>query len=132
MKDYYHNEKSDGNLLCHYRHYVHNDPFFYPGLQDITASVNFSAVLHHGVEIGLNFLGYTNQTYFLFGCGLENLVPDMNLLDIKSQTKVSQELRTLTMPDEMGERFKFLALSTGDFAAPDLIGFSKMNQGSQL
>jgi len=132
MKDYYHNEKSDGNLLCHYRHYAHNDPFFYPGLQDITASVNFTAVAQYAEEIGLNINGYTNQTYFLFGCGLENLVPDMNLLDIKSQTKVSQELRILTMPDEMGERFKFMALSTSDFGQKDLIGFSKMNQGSLL
>ncbi len=130
MSDYYHYEKSDGNLLCHYRHYVHNNPFFYPGLQDITTCVNFTAVAQYAEEIGLNISGYTNQTYFLFGCGLENLVPEMNLLDSKSQTKVSQELRTLTMPDEMGERFKFIALTKK--YNKKLLGFSKMNQRSQL
>ena len=99
-------------------------------MQDITTCVNFTAVAQYAEEIGLNISGYTNQTYFLFGCGLENLVPDMNLLDIKSQTKVSQELRTLTMPDEMGERFKFIALTKK--YNKELLGFSKMNQRGQL
>ena len=88
------------------------------------------STVEYAEEIGMNISGYTNQTYFLFGCGLENLVPDMNLLDIKSQTKVSQELRTLTMPDEMGERFKFIALTKK--YNKKLLGFSKMNQRSQL
>ena len=130
MSDYYHPEKFDGNLLCHYRHYAHNDPFFYPGLQDITASVDFTSVAEYAEEIGLNVNGYTNQTYFLFGCSLENLIPNMDLLDIKSQTKISQELRTLIMPDQMGERFKFMAL-TKEYNE-NLLGFSKMNQKNQL
>ena len=78
----------------------------------------------------MNVNGYTNQTYFLFGCGLENLVPNMDLLDMRLQTEVSQELRTLIMPDEMGERFKFMAL-TKEYNR-DLLGFSKMNQKNQL
>ena len=130
MSDYYHPEKFDGNLLCHYRHYVHNDPFFYPGLQDITTSVDFTSVAECAEKIGLNVNGYTNQTYFLFGCGLENLVPNMDLLSIKSQTEISKELRSLIMPDEMGERFKFMAL-TKEYNK-DLIGFSQMNQRNQL
>jgi len=130
MSDYYHPSKFDGNLLCHYRHYAHNDPFFYPGLQDITASVDFTSVAEYAEEIGLNLNGYTNQTYFLFSCGLENLVPNMDLLDMRLQTEVSQELRTLIMPDEMGERFKFMAL-TKEYNR-DLLGFSKMNQKNQL
>ena len=99
-------------------------------MQDITTCVNFTAVAQYAEESGLNISGYTNRTYFLFGCGLENLVPEMNLLDSKSQTKVSQELRTLTMPDEMGERFKFIALTKK--YNKKLLGFSKMNQISQL
>ena len=130
ISDYYHPEKFDGNLLCHYRHHAHNDPFFYPGLQDITTSVDFTSVAECAEKIGLNVNGYTNQTYFLFGCGLENLVPNMDLLSIKSQTEISKELRSLIMPDEMGERFKFMAL-TKEYNK-DLIGFSKMNQRNQL
>jgi len=130
MPDYYHPEKFDGNLSCYYRHRVHSDPFFYPGLQDITTSVDFTSVAHYAKKIGLNINGFTNQVYFLFGCGLDNLVPDMNSLDTKSQIKLSQELRTLTMPDEMGERFKFMAL-TKEYDK-ELLGFSKMNQKNKL
>jgi len=109
--EYYHPDRTDGSLLCHYRHRVHADPFFYPGLQDITTSVNFTAVAECADTLGLNVDGYTNQTYFLFGCGLESLVADMNSLDIKLQTKLAQQVRTLTMPEEMGERFKIMALT---------------------
>ena len=128
--DYYHPSRFDGNLLCHYRHHVHNDPFFYPGLQDITTSVNFSAVAEYAEDIGLNVSGYTNQVYFLFGCGLDDLVVKMNLQDISSQTKLSQELRKLTMPDEMGERFKVIGLTKK--YNKKLICFSKMNQINRL
>ena len=128
--DYYHPSRFDGNLLCHYRHHVHNDPFFYPGLQDITTSVNFSAVAEYAEDIGLNVSGYTNQVYFLFGCGLDDLVVKMNLQDISSQTKLSQELRKLTMPDEMGERFKVIGLTKK--YNKKLTCFSKMNQINRL
>ncbi|MDP7195833.1 MAG: SAM-dependent methyltransferase, partial [SAR202 cluster bacterium] len=128
--DYYHPNKPDGNLLCHYRHNAHNNPFFYPGLQDITSSVDFTAVAQYAEELGLHVKGYNNQTYFLFGCGLEDLIPDMNSLDIKSQTMIAQQLRTLTMPDEMGERFKVIALAKK--YNKKLLGFSIMNQRTQL
>ena len=79
-------------------------------MQDITSSVDFTAVALYAEELGLHVKGYSNQTYFLFGCGLEDLIPDMNSLDIKSQAMIAQQLRMLTMPDEMGERFKVIAL----------------------
>ena len=97
MSDYYHPERSDGNLLCHYQHHVHNNPFFYPGLQDITTSVNFTAVAQHAEEIGLDVKGYTNQAYFLLGCGIDDLVADDNFSDIQSQIKISQQLKKLIM-----------------------------------
>ena len=130
MSDYYHPERSDGNLLCYYRHHVHDDPFFYPGLQDITTSVDFTSVAKNAEEIGLNISGYTNQSYFLISCGLDDLVPDMSLLNTKSQTQISKELRTLLMPDEMGERFKFMALTKK--YNKELLGFSKIDQRNQL
>ena len=128
--EYYHPDRTDGSLLCHYRHRVHADPFFYPGLQDITSSVNFTAVAECADTLGLNVDGYTSQTYFLFGCGLDNLVADMDSLDIKSQTKIAQQVRTLTMPEEMGERFKVMALTKSYDQA--LIGFSMKDQRIRL
>ncbi len=128
--DYYHPDRIAGSLLCHYRHRVHADPFFYPGLQDITVSVNFTAVAESADATGLHVNGYTNQAYFLFGCGLENLLADMPTLDIKSQTETAQQVRKLTIPEEMGERFKIIAL-TKDYDQT-LIGFSIMDQRARL
>ena len=128
--EYYHPERMDGSLLCHYRHRVHAAPFYYPGLQDITSSANFTAVAECAAAIGLHVSGYTNQTYFLFGCGLEGLLADMNQLDIKSQTKIAQQVRILTMPEEMGERFKVMAL-TKEYDN-DLKGFAVMDQRVRL
>lgn len=128
--EYYHPDRIDGSLLCHYRHHVHADPFLYPGLQDITASVNFTAVAEFADSLGLHINGYTNQAYFLFGCGLENLLADMGSLDIKLQTEIAQQVRKLTIPEEMGERFKIIAL-TKDFDST-LIGFSIMDQRVRL
>ena len=128
--EYYHPEKSDGSLLCHYRHRVHADPFVYPGLQDITSSVNFTAVAECADFLSMHVSGYTNQTYFLFACGLENLVAEMNTLDSKTQTKIAQQVRTLTMPEEMGERFKVMALTNNYDSV--LQGFSLMDQRVRL
>jgi len=128
--EYYHLERTDGSLLCHYRHRVHSDPFYYPGLQDITSSANFTAVAECADSMGLHVSGYTNQTYFLFGCGLEELLADMNQLDIKAQTKIAQQVRILTMPEEMGERFKVMAL-TKEYDH-DLRGFALMDQRVRL
>ncbi len=128
--EYYHPEKSEGSLLCHYRHRVHADPFIYPGLQDITSSVNFTAVAECTDSLGMHVNGYTNQTYFLFACGLENLVADMNTLDSKARTKIAQQVRTLTMPEEMGERFKIMALTKKYDRV--LQGFSLMDQRVRL
>lgn len=130
QQEYYHPERIDGSLLCHYRHHVHADPFFYPGLQDITASVNFTDVAESADSLGLHVSGYTNQAYFLFGCGLERLLADIASLDIKSHTEITQQVKKLTMPEEMGERFKVIAL-TKEFDQ-GLIGFSIMDQRVRL
>ena len=129
-QEYYHPERKDGTLLCHYRHHVHGNPFFYPGLQDITASVDFTEVAQAAHNLKLHISGFTNQAYFLFGCGLEKLVGDIAALDIKSHTEVTQQVKMLTMPEEMGERFKVIAL-TKNFDH-SLIGFSIMDQRIRL
>jgi len=130
VSDYYHPDREEGTLLCHYRHRVHSDPFFYPGLQDITASVNFTDIAEAADSLGLHVNGYTNQAYFLFGCGLEKLLVDIASLDSRSHTEVTQQVIKLTMPEEMGERFKVIAL-TKEFDQ-SLIGFSIMDQRVRL
>ena len=128
--DYYHPDQHDGHLLCHYRHHAHADPFFYPGLQDITASINYTAVAETADTLGLAVSGYTTQTYFLLANGLEDFVSNINNMDIQSQTELAQQMRMLTMPEEMGERFKAIALSKA-YDMP-LAGFSIMDQRVRL
>lgn len=129
-QEYYHPSRNDGTLLCHYRHHVHADPFFYPGLQDITTSVNFTDVAESAHSLGLHVSGYTNQAYFLFACGLEKLIGDITMLDTQSHTEVIQQVKKLTLPEEMGERFKVIALTKG--FNQSLIGFSVMDQRARL
>lgn len=128
--DYYHPEHSDGTLLCHYRHHVHADPFFFPGLQDITVSVNFTALAECADSLNLAIAGYTTQTCFLIACGLDKYIADINALDIKAQVGLSQQVRKLTMPEQMGERFKVMALSKNYNKA--LTGFSFTDCRSSL
>src|SRR5262249_25578135 len=56
-KEYYHPQRREGTLMCHYRHHAHADPFFLPGLQDITSHVDFSAVAAAARENGLGLAG---------------------------------------------------------------------------
>lgn len=128
-KDYYHPQRRNGSLRCHYRHYAHDDPFFYPGLQDITAHVDFTAIAEAAVEYQLDVLGYTTQAYFLMACGITELV-DMDSLDELSQVEHAQQIRRLTMPGEMGESFKVIAL--GKNLDLDLRGFSFNDQRGHL
>ena len=110
-REYYHPHRIDGTLLCHYRHRVHDDPFVYPGMQDITASVNFTQLAEAAVDTGLSVSGYTTQAYFLFACELEEVVGDFSEMDTREQLELSRQVKILTLPGEMGERFKVMALS---------------------
>lgn len=119
--DYYHPERSQGTLLCHYQHRVHHHPLIYPGLQDLTASVDFTAVAEAGVDAGLQLAGYTTQAAFLAGCGLEDLFLAALNQQPQASYQLAQQIRTLSLPSEMGERFKVIAL-TKEFTTP-LLGF---------
>jgi SAM-dependent MidA family methyltransferase len=99
-----------GSLVCHYRHRAHDDPFFYPGLQDITAFVDFTAVAEAGDAAGLDFMGYCNQAMFLLGSGLENILSNMESLPDKRRMELATEVRRLTLPGEMGEKFQVMVL----------------------
>ncbi len=112
-RDYYHPERAAGTLLCHYRHRVHDDPLILPGLQDITASVDFSAVADAALAAGLDVAGYTAQNYFLFGCGLMELLAEVDPADTLRYLELSRQVKLLTLPGEMGERFQAIALTRG-------------------
>ncbi|GBE10323.1 hypothetical protein BMS3Bbin12_00179 [bacterium BMS3Bbin12] len=120
--EYYHPERATGTLMCHYRHHAHSDPLILPGLQDITAYVDFTAVAQAGVDAGLRLAGYTTQAHFLLGAGLTELLADSDPTDVRRHLALTQQVKTLTLPGEMGERFKALAFTRG-FDAP-LAGFA--------
>jgi SAM-dependent MidA family methyltransferase len=112
-REYYAAERCDGTLLCHFRHRFHDDPFARPGLQDITAWVDFTAVAEAGDAAGLQLAGYTTQAHFLIGCGIGELLADVTHLDVVSRVNLSRQAMVLTLPGEMGERFKAIALAKG-------------------
>ena len=111
--EYYLPERREGTLMCHYRHRAHANPYVYPGLQDITAWVDFTLLAEAGVAAGLELHGFTTQAQFLLGSGLYDVLPDFNPGDTVRSLMVSQEVQKLTMPGEMGDRFKVMGLSRG-------------------
>jgi SAM-dependent MidA family methyltransferase len=112
-REFYAAERSDGTLLCHFRHRFHDDPFTRLGLQDITAWVDFTAVAEAGQAAGFGVAGYATQAHFLIGCGLGEFVADVSGLDVVSRVNLSRQAMVLTLPGEMGERFKAIALVKG-------------------
>lgn len=128
--DYYHPDRTQGTLICHYQHRVHADPLLYPGLQDITASVDFTAVAEAGVDAGFDLAGYTTQAMFLASSGLEDLFMAALNANPANQYRLAQQVRTLSLPSEMGDRFKVIALSKG--FTPALMGFRLADQRHRL
>ncbi|GAB6039978.1 class I SAM-dependent methyltransferase [Endothiovibrio diazotrophicus] len=113
-REYYLTERGGGTLLCHFRHRVHGDPFLLPGLQDITASVDFSAVAEAAFAAGLRVAGYTSQALLLLGCGLDELLAVERDDDTpRVRTELARQAKLLTLPGEMGERFQAIALTRG-------------------
>lgn len=110
--EYYHVQRTQGTLMCHYRHRTHPDPFVYPGLQDITAHVDFTAMADAALEANLKVIGYTNQVSFLMGAGILELAKlndgDENL---EQQMEIASQVKKLTLPHEMGELFKVIGFS---------------------
>jgi SAM-dependent MidA family methyltransferase len=109
-REYYHPQRRSGTLMCHYRHRAHDNPFLWPGLQDITAHVDFTAVAEAGAAAGLDVLGYTTQAYFLLDCGLDRLLQAAGPTGSAAYMRKVQEAKTLILPGEMGERFKCIGL----------------------
>ncbi len=117
-REYYAPERSAGWLRCHFRHHAHNDPLILVGIQDLTAWVDFTAVADAGVRAGLDVAGYTSQAQFLLGGGLEAELGDFSKLSTATRLDVSRQVKILTLPGEMGEHFKCMALRRGAVPVP--------------
>ena len=129
-REYFHPQRSMGTLACHYRHHVHGDPFYLPGLQDVTAHVDFSALAQAADEAGLELLGYTSQAQFLINCGITDLLAAENPADAKRYLPAAAAVQKLLSPAEMGELFKVLAVGKG--VTEPLSGFSRGDRSAAL
>jgi SAM-dependent MidA family methyltransferase len=112
-REFYHPQRSGGTLRCHYRHRFHGDPFFMPGLQDITAHVDFTAMGRAAEQGGSDVLGFTTQAYFLISCGLAVLVSSGDPTATLSKLKATSAVHRLISPSEMGELFKVFVFGKG-------------------
>jgi len=109
--EYYHQQRAHGTLLCHYRQHAHADPLILPGLQDITAHVDFTAVAEAAVGAGLAVSGYATQAHFLLDCGIDSLLQDAGPDGGIDYLRLAQQAKTLMLPGEMGERFQCIGLT---------------------
>lgn len=116
-REYYHPQRLMGTIMCHYRHRAHADPFWLPGLNDLTAHVDFSALSQEATQAGLDVLGYTSQAHFLLNCGL------LDALQAEHSAPRAGEAHRLLSEAEMGELFKVLAVGRG--IDEPLLGFAR-------
>ena len=112
--EYYHAQRSEGTLMGHYRHHAHADPFLWPGLSDLTAHVDFTAMALAGERAGLQVAGYAPQAAFLLGCGILDRLREIGDVQSVDYLREAAAVQKLTSPAEMGELFKVLALGKSD------------------
>lgn len=129
-EEYYHPQRHMGTLRAHYRHHALDDPFYLPGLCDLTAHVDFSAVAEAGTAIGLQLAGYTSQANFLLNAGVTDLLLQTSPAEAGAYLRQSNAVGRLVSPAEMGELFKVIAL-TRALDAP-LMGFMRGDRSHRL
>jgi SAM-dependent MidA family methyltransferase len=112
-REYYHPQRSMGTLMCHYRHRAHGDPFYLPGLQDISAHVDFGALADAARDGGLDVLGYASQAQFLVNCGITDELARADPTDARRYAPLASAANRLLSPAEMGELFKVLVVGRG-------------------
>jgi len=111
--EYYLDQRIGGTLMCHYRHHAHPDPFYLPGLQDITAHVDFTAMALASQDARLPVLAYMNQANFLLAAGIGELLLENDPDDALRFLPQSRAVQKLLSPAEMGELFKVLVVGQG-------------------
>jgi SAM-dependent MidA family methyltransferase len=128
--EFYHPQRSDGTLMGHYRHHAHADPFLWPGLSDLTAHIDFTAIAQAGERAGLELAGYTSQAAFLLGCGILDRLREQGVPTSMPYLREASAVQKLTSPAEMGELFKVLAMAKDiDIAWP---GFALGDRSHRL
>jgi SAM-dependent MidA family methyltransferase len=130
-RELYHPQRDQGSLICHYRHRTHHDPFWWPGLSDITTHVDFSALNDEARASGLDLLGYTSQAHFLLGCGLLEHFAAETPDSVLERARQAQALQQLVSEAEMGELFKVIAFGRAMEGDPP-IGFSARDRSATL
>ena len=130
-REFFHPQRRDGTLLCHYRHRVHSDPFVYPGLQDISAAVDFTAVAEAASGAGLDVCGFTTQAHFLIACGLEEIAARSGTAGTRAWLEIARQVKLLTLPGEMGDQVKAIALGRR-LPERGLTGFAAADQRQRL
>ncbi|MEE9332195.1 MAG: SAM-dependent methyltransferase [Methylophilaceae bacterium] len=132
--EYYHPQRNQGTLMCHYQHYAHSDPLINLGLQDITAHVNFTAIAEAGLRQGLDLHGYCNQAQFLMSCGLLDLLAKESPDNLERYIPMTAAVQKLLSPAEMGELFKVIGFTKGleEDSALALLGFVKGDKSHTL
>jgi len=128
-REFYHPQRNAGTLMCHYRHHAHPDPFYLPGLQDVTVHVDFTSIIAAAHGSGLDLLGYTSQGQFLINCGMLDLLAEIPR-DTPEYIRASSAVGKLLMPHEMGELFKVMAIGRG--IDTGLLGFVQGDQSRRL
>ena len=111
--EYYRPERREGTLICHYRQHAHSDPYWYPGINDLSASVDFTALAEAGADSGFELLGYDNQTGYLISTGIESLYARAEAMPERERLRLAGEIKRLMLPGGMGERFKVMLLGRG-------------------
>ncbi|MEO8204170.1 MAG: SAM-dependent methyltransferase [Betaproteobacteria bacterium] len=129
-REFYHPQRSGGTLMAHYRHHAHADPFFHPGLQDITAHVDFSALAASARAAGLEVLGYATQANFLVNCGITEVLDRTDAADVRRYAPLASAAQKLLSPAEMGELFKVLCVGRG--IGGNLMGFARGERSHTL
>src|SRR5450759_4639729 len=129
-REFYHPQRRSGTLMCHYRHHAHDDPFFLPGLQDITSHVDFTAMADAAVDSGMELLGYTTQAQFLINCGITEVLARVPAEDTGRYLACSNQANRLLSPAEMGDLFKVIVLERN--CSVPLRGFTSGDRPDRL
>jgi SAM-dependent MidA family methyltransferase len=132
--EYYHPQRAAGTLMCHHRHRAHSDVLARPGLEDLTAHVDFSALAREAREGGLDVLGYATQAQFLVNCGITDVLGKANVENALRYAPLAAEAGKLLSPAEMGELFKVLAVgrTSGRGLTRPLLGFTRGDRSHTL
>jgi SAM-dependent MidA family methyltransferase len=133
-REFYLPERDDGTLMAHYRHHAHNDPLYLPGMNDLTASVDFTALAEAGNSAGFGVAGYLPQAQFLIGAGLQDVFEREHaaIEDEHGRYRLAQQAKRLMLPEQMGERFQAMLLARGLEALPLPAELLAADQGGRL